>query len=334
LAVIDAAGFEPFRVLPLGEPPDGAGRLLHENLCPHVKVVLDRALAGDLPPLEGMVFLTSCDAMRRLADVWQTAVPGARVHLVDLPTEVTEGSIRYFAGELRRLAAVLRGWGGLEVTADDLRRRVARRDELARLFEALRGRRAEGGLRGGSARLQQLVNEACTTPLGRALDLGRAVLNEPAVEERLKGVPVYLFGNVMPDPESLALLETCGAQVVEDDLCTGSRWMARASLRDDEDPFEGLARAVMTRSLCARTVTPTEPGRLAHEVARRALACGARGVVCHTVKFCDPYLARLPGVRAALAAEGLRLLVLESDCTMRSLGQSRTRIEAFVEMLG
>jgi benzoyl-CoA reductase/2-hydroxyglutaryl-CoA dehydratase subunit BcrC/BadD/HgdB len=52
------------------------------------------------------------------------------------------------------------------------------------------------------------------------------------------------------------------------------------------------------------------------------------------MKFCDPYLARLPAVRAELKQAGLPLLVLEGDCTLRSLGQHRTRIEAFVEMLG
>ncbi|MGO9146767.1 MAG: 2-hydroxyacyl-CoA dehydratase, partial [Desulfomonilia bacterium] len=55
---------------------------------------------------------------------------------------------------------------------------------------------------------------------------------------------------------------------------------------------------------------------------------------CHTAKFCDPYLARLPYIREVFRKEGMPLLVLEGDCTMRSMGQHRTRIEAFIEMLG
>jgi len=38
-------------------------------------------------------------------------------------------------------------------------------------------------------------------------------------------------------------------------------------------------------------------------------------------------------MRAALEDKGLPLLVIEGDCTLRSLGQQRTRLEAFVEML-
>ena len=57
-------------------------------------------------------------------------------------------------------------------------------------------------------------------------------------------------------------------------------------------------------------------------------------MIVHVMKFCDPYLNRLPGIRHELRDAGLPALVLEGDCTLRSLGQKRTRIEAFVEMLG
>jgi len=34
LPLIDAAGYAPFRILPMGDVPDQAGHLLHDNLCP------------------------------------------------------------------------------------------------------------------------------------------------------------------------------------------------------------------------------------------------------------------------------------------------------------
>ncbi|MCP4693702.1 MAG: 2-hydroxyacyl-CoA dehydratase [Desulfobacterales bacterium] len=38
-------------------------------------------------------------------------------------------------------------------------------------------------------------------------------------------------------------------------------------------------------------------------------------------------------VRDALRHAGIPLLLIEGDCTLRSMGQQRTRIEAFIEML-
>jgi benzoyl-CoA reductase/2-hydroxyglutaryl-CoA dehydratase subunit BcrC/BadD/HgdB len=41
----------------------------------------------------------------------------------------------------------------------------------------------------------------------------------------------------------------------------------------------------------------------------------------------------MPGVREALKREGIPFLLLEGDCTLRSIGQHKTRIEAFIEMM-
>ena len=35
LPLIAAAGFTPYRILPMGDTPDQAGQYLHDNLCPH-----------------------------------------------------------------------------------------------------------------------------------------------------------------------------------------------------------------------------------------------------------------------------------------------------------
>ena len=57
LPLLHAAGLEPYRILPVGEAPDQAGALLHDNLCPHVKRILDRGLADDLPDLSAVVII-------------------------------------------------------------------------------------------------------------------------------------------------------------------------------------------------------------------------------------------------------------------------------------
>jgi hypothetical protein len=97
--------------------------------------------------------------------------------------------------------------------------------------------------------------------------------------------------------------------------------------------FGRLARGLLDRPRCGRTFDPLRPGKIAEEVLAEAQACKAKGVIGYTMKFCDPYLARLPEIRNVLREAGLPLLLLEGDCVMRSMGQQRTRIEAFAEML-
>ncbi len=331
--LIDAAGFSPYRVLPVGEPPDEAGRLLHDNLCPHVKIILDRALARDLPDLAGMVFMNSCDAMRRLSDAWAGARPEIPSILLDLPTSEDQDSNTYFAGQLRGLAKALGEWGGVVPDAEAVRSGAARFNELCDILAGLRGRLAEGTLPGGSPALQALYDRCATTSLDEAIKEAEAMAAAPdAPGPTGDDAPIFLFGNVLPGAEVFELLESCGARVVGEDLCTGSRQFLRVNA-DGEDPMASLAASLLARVPCARTIDTANPGQMASLVLNAARASGARGVICHTLKFCDPYLARIPFVREKLRDGGLPFLVLEGDCTMRSLGQHRTRIEAFTEML-
>jgi benzoyl-CoA reductase/2-hydroxyglutaryl-CoA dehydratase subunit BcrC/BadD/HgdB len=336
LALIEAAGYVPFRVLPMGEPPDQAGSLLHDNLCPHVKRILDLALAGDLPDLAGMVFINSCDAMRRLADAWERVRPNDPVIRVDLPVTADDDSVSYFAGEIAALSNKLSDMSGRPVDQEEIRAAVARYSELSAILENLKSRINSGSLPGGRSRIQELYNRASTEAIGHLLTEFSQITDEPqSVAPAEDPVPVFLFGNVLPAPEAFSLFESCGAFITDDDFCTGSRLFGSRTWDMDEgrDVFVQVARAILSQAPCARTFDPGNPGKIAQEILSRASACGAKGVIGHTLKFCDPYLARLPAVRNAFRDAGFPLLLLEGDCTLRSIGQHRTRIEAFIEMI-
>lgn len=324
IPLIAAAGFVPYRVLPVGDAPEQAGILLHDNVCPHVKRILDRVIAGDLPELAGVVVMESCDTMRRLADAWRVARPGDRLVSVDLPTTDDPAAVSYFTTVLRGLTATLEQWGGVPVTDETLRVSIGRYNELTTVFAALGGRVPWRTLQEG---FNLAVSEPITTTLGWARTVARTETPDT------NGVPVLLIGNVLPDPAAFDLLEQSGVRLVGNELCTGDRQLTAVPLVASEAPLMQLAAALLSRPVCARTLAADTTQRLAAQTAHRARASGARGVIAHVMKFCDPYLARLPAVRDALRAEGIPLLVLEGDCSLGSVGQQRTRIEAFVEML-
>ncbi len=334
LAVIDAAGYIPWRVLPMSECSDQAGQLLHDNLCPHVKRIIDRALADDLPQLEGMVFINSCDAMRRMADAWQQIRPHDKTIMLDLPSTQEPASLAFFAQEVRRLALTLADWCGRPVSVDAIRESSQRYAMLARLLTQISERLRDGTLDGGPSRMQVLYNQASREPIKTSINRMQALLAVPGeARQGDLGVPVFLFGNVLPDPEVFTLFEDCGASIAGDDFCTGARLFAESTREMADDPWRFLAEELLLHPPCARTFDPTRPGQIAQDVLQKAQACGAQGVIGYTLKFCDPYLARMPFVRSALREANLPVLLLEGDCTLRSIGQQRTRIEAFIEMM-
>ena len=333
LPLIHAAGFAPYRVLPNVDCPDQAGRLMHDNLCPHVKRVLDRAMSGMIPDLKGMVFMNSCDSMHRLYDAWKTVKADMNVVLIDLPAVATNASIGFFRDELERLSQTLVQWGGTAIDDAALAGSIGLYNRISSLFTVLREKARRSELKGDSAALQEAYNRPSISSPEGSIEFLEAILKEGAdIKQGEPCVPVYLFGNMLPEPEAFTLFESCGAHVVSDDLCTGSRLFA-AIETGSGDRFRNLARDILGRPSCARTFSAERPGSLGDDVAAGAIHAGARGVIGYTAKFCDPYIARLPGVRDALKREGIPFLLLEGDCTLRSIGQHRTRIEAFIEMM-
>jgi len=334
LVLIDAAGYTPYRILPMSACPDQAGQLLHDNLCPHVKRILDRAISKDLPDLTGVVFINSCDAMRRVCDAWRQVRPDDDIILLDLPVTADDTAVAFFAKELTRLTEALSEWRGRSITNSDIKTSIQRYNLLPPLFAGLRERVRQGTLAGGSTRMQTLYNEAMTTPFAKSARSLKQALAEPKSEDpESEGIPVFLFGNVLADPEALTLFESCGARIVEDDLCTGSRLFTAIEINGNKNLVLQISRSMLTRPPCARTFDPRQPLKMAENILTRARASGARGVIGQTIKFCDPYLDRLPAVRETLCQAGIPLLLLEGDCSLRSIEQQRTRIEAFIEML-
>lgn len=336
LALIHAAGFTPYRILPNVDCPDQAGRLLHDNLCPHVKRILDRAMSRKLPDLAGMVFMNSCDAMRRLADAWRVVRPDVPSLLVDLPTTTEKRDASFFRKELQKLEQFLEEQGGESLQGKTLAKSITAYNRLADAFGTMQHRIQTGGTSHGALLLQEAyLTASCMAPETMLKNLEK-MLTQNNGKETPAGIPIYLFGNVLPETEAFALFESCGARIVGEDLCTGSRLFTEIAVSDGdlETVMAEYTAGLLGRKPCARTICEKQPGKMAEDIVADARRHNAKGVIGYTVKFCDPYVARLPGIRAALKKEGFPFLLLEGDCTVRSLGQHKTRIEAFIEMLG
>jgi benzoyl-CoA reductase/2-hydroxyglutaryl-CoA dehydratase subunit BcrC/BadD/HgdB len=333
LALIDAAGCAPYRLLPTGDWPDQAGRLLHDNICPTVKRLIDRALSNDLPDMVGLVFINSCDAMRRMADAWERIRKNDNTILLDLPATSDEHDAIFFQSELERLVERLEIWIGKQIPHADILGSIEKTNQVSSLFEDISSRFRTGKIPGGRAALQNFYNQAVMQPLKQTIDQLEKLKNQPDTSAQIDSVPVYLFGNVMPDPEAFSLIESCGARIADDDFCTGSRMFPAMEITKAQDVMYHLSKALLYKPPCARTFNPKNPIQIAEDILNRATAANARGVIGHTVKFCDPYLERLPVIRETLKNAGMPLLILEGDCSLRSIGQQKTRIEAFIEML-
>jgi benzoyl-CoA reductase/2-hydroxyglutaryl-CoA dehydratase subunit BcrC/BadD/HgdB len=326
--IVLAAGFRPRRFLPEARPADA---WIHPNTCGYVKNVLAAALDSEGLGAVGVVIANSCDAMRRLHDLWTGYVPRVPAFLLDVPKKQDGDSIAYFASELDRLAEWLqRELGGVGVTPENL-------------AEALRARNRTRALMGELFGLQSAVPSGL--PGTRVFDLCLAGVEAPGADfadsirrQLSAGNPgnggvraprIVVGGGAKGERAVIEELEKAGADVVALDTCIGLRHY-HGFVDEASDPIPALARRYLTRRGCARMVGLE---RRIRDVRQLADAAKADGIVYCALKFCDSCLYDAPRIGHAIRELGLPLLWLEDDYGSASLGQTRTRIAAFLEMI-
>jgi benzoyl-CoA reductase/2-hydroxyglutaryl-CoA dehydratase subunit BcrC/BadD/HgdB len=59
----------------------------------------------------------------------------------------------------------------------------------------------------------------------------------------------------------------------------------------------------------------------------------ADGVIHYGLQFCQPYLMESMSVEKALEAKDIPTLRIDTDYSMEDMGQLKTRVEAFIELI-
>ncbi len=125
--------------------------------------------------------------------------------------------------------------------------------------------------------------------------------------------------------ELFSLMEESSPLPVRNDTCVHNRSVVgpEPGERSFEELMDWYAGALLGQIPCMRMTDVTGRKQLYNDPY-------LRGVIYHTVKFCDYYGFEYSELRRKLTVP---LLKLESDYTIQSNGQLRTRLEAFAESI-
>jgi len=336
--MIQAAGFTPVRLRTGPDLPTQAEAHLQSFTCALCRSALHQALRDDLAFLSGLVFPHTCDTLQVLADVWRENFPELFVATVVQPLDLGSPSARpYLMAELQRFRQGLDGFSGQPISDDSLRASIRLHNETRRLLSQLDNQRSHLTARSFYAAVEasMVMPKEHFNPLATELV---ELLSEKAPRQR--GLRLILVGPVLDDPTVLDIIDDLGACVVGDDLCTGSRYFdqpaAETETEEEGDPIEALADRYLKRWPCPTKHSPhCQQGEHLLELVEERKA---DGLVFTLQKFCEPhafdYATALlrRSVKETLDAAGVPHLLLELEHTP-AVGQLRTRLEAFLEML-
>jgi benzoyl-CoA reductase/2-hydroxyglutaryl-CoA dehydratase subunit BcrC/BadD/HgdB len=329
--LILAAGFTPYR-FEAAAVPNGAEAYLPANLCPYTRAILDAGLTASPGNLRGMVFVNSCDAMRRLADAWERNSSIPILHRLDFPRRHDAVAEDYLEARFREFVGVLGRYAGHPVREDDILSAIEVVNESRRLMCRIAELRRLSGAYLSGGDFSDIANDCVHSDKRRFnIEARRFIESYNRTNRDQDALPrVILCGCAVTGREIQELIEKCGVRVAGDDLCTGER-LFDGLIDTSLDPLRGIAQRYLRRRACSRMQgIAARTGNLVDLVDR----FGADGIIFMTLKFCDLVQSDLPRLRQAAHDRGIPFLQIERDSLNGTSGQMLTRIEAFAEILG
>jgi len=330
--ILYAADILPVRILGSHEPQDVSEPHIFAMFCPFCRDCLAQGLKGRYDYLDGITIAQSCLHIRQTYTSWDLHIPVDFKYYLPHPMHVqSPQAIPYLTEELKEFKKAVEEWTGKDITEEDLKQGIeimnTNRQLLQQVYELRK--KPNPPLTGLEAMLM-VVSSQMTDKRehNKALEellqkLPSRSLDEPS--ERL-----MILGSEDDDTEFIAMVEDFGARIVIDEHCTGTRYFYE-EVNTNGEALSSIAERYVKRVPCPSKDWPVRT-RVDH-IVKLAKEYDIQGAIVMQMKFCDPHELDTPAIKKALENDvGVPTIFLEFDVTV-PIGQFKTRVEAFLEIL-
>ena len=341
--IIHAAGAVPFRIRgDLNEPITKGDTNLETIACPFMRSCFDLSVKGRYGFIEGILVPHACDSMARTYSVWQYCLDLPYSHFINIPHTLSESSLDFFQSELKSFITSISRYTGKEAGPEELKRSISIYNEnRKRVREIYELRKRNPPLVSGTE-VAMLLIAGASLPVEEANDLydeALEVYGKREVSQSADLPRILIDGACIDNVDLIRLVEESGASVVVDTLCLGTRdhW---PDVDEQSDPVKALAKRYLVELNCPRTYREKQTGDYSDDLEERfwdirafAGNFSADGAIMYQYKYCDPFGFEVLARKTFFESLGIPSLYLEDEYSTGTIGQLKTRIQAFIEML-
>jgi benzoyl-CoA reductase subunit C len=327
-----ASGVLPVRLLGTNEPESVTDSYIWATtFCPFSRDCFAQALKGRYAYIDGITYGFCCLHARHVFESWKKHIPVEFSYELNVPYLFSPHAKTFLVSEMEDFKLSLEKWTGNKITNDNI-------DKAIEIYNTNRQ------LMGNLYNLMKADNPPITGAeiveialAGMIIDkkehniLLREALKELSVKKPSVNIKprLMLLGSVNNNVNLIRYIESLGAMVVTDDYCTGRRYY-QTEVVPQENRLAALASREMDRPPCPLKDIPERrrPGVYSKLVDDYRV----NGVIYTIQRMCDAHGLDFPAIEDGLKEKGLPVLKLEMDFSI-PVGQYRTRIEAFLEMI-
>jgi benzoyl-CoA reductase/2-hydroxyglutaryl-CoA dehydratase subunit BcrC/BadD/HgdB len=274
--------------------------------------------------------------LKKVAELWEYQ-GDLEIFKLGIPHRcMHEFEVEYFTDRLKALKDRLQILTGNSISDKGINEAIAQYNTIRRLFRQISLQRRNAGVPITSQDFIKLNHLSFYTNPALTIELLEEVFRyiNKLPPEKISNAPRLLITgpNVCKgDYKLLELIEEMGGNVVIEEIFEGIRdyWQ---DIPEGKDPFKSLAEGYLVNRIPPAFMRDTAKKRL-DRILKLTSEFNVAGVVWYELMYCETYDAESFYLAQKLKEHNIPLLILESDYSKADIGQLRTRLQAFMEML-
>ncbi|MHA1652291.1 MAG: 2-hydroxyacyl-CoA dehydratase family protein [Candidatus Helarchaeota archaeon] len=249
-----------------------------------------------------------------------------------LPHSRTRSALNFYLHELKKIQTFLEEFTGNKITPQSLLNAIHTYNKMRNLLRKVNDYRKFENPPVRGMDIHQLVWQALLIGPQEMIPKIKHVLRQlENTTSNHSGVRLLLTGSGITLGDSILQLieDQCAGLVVADDLWSCMDYFLEDVDSTASDLYRALGERYLYKNLCGRMI----PDIRLQRILEFYDLFHASGVINHTLKYCDSYSNLKPEFRKILKLNNIPVLDLDRDYAESNIGQIKTRIEAFLEMI-
>ena len=315
-------------------------------LCEYSRALLERAIEGGynftdcIMAPDGCTMINRCVENMELLKALGTDKDKFFYSNMEIPLKADENGKELYVLQCKNhILAPLHDTYGIDTSDAAIRKAVEEHNKVCRLIRAIGDYRKGDKPRITGYEFHVLTLATYVAPKYLLIDKLEETLEELKTrrpEKKDYRARVVVVGSEVDDSDFIKLIEDTGAYVCADRFCYGSiPGRDPIELTDDEDALTQVCSQYMYRCQCPRMMNMEKVYGRKQFVNDLAKEYNADGIIYEQVKFCDPWAyERTMGSTMLRDDFGYPVLSVDRPYNINSsVGQMRTRVQAFVESI-
>lgn len=331
--LIHAAGFIPYRMRAVeNQGTAKSDAYFSPSNCSFVRQCFNKALDDEYPFLDGVIFMNSCDHLRRMYDNWKHSNKDPKfLYMLPVPHKSDEICIEEFTRELNSLKTDMEKFFGLQITAQALKNSIQLYNKQRNLLMSIYNLRKSDHVPLKGSEFTDIMLAVTSLPVEVSIEMLEKILIE--IKDRKVGkesdVRIYLGSGYHEEQALLDLMEESGGIIVGDNSCLGIMQFDLNADENAKDPIRSIAGRYLKRISCPRMVDDFRRRLDFMHAAIKEFKVDA--VILDKLEFCTLWSGTMYLYKKELEKINIPLLKLSRELYGGATGQLKTRVQALIE---